>query len=75
MKAKYCPAVSLLFRLMIPAQTITAMGGVHQTCAVDACVIDEQHKVVSTPAYMLAHSIKEAASGIKKLVTAVLNLT
>lgn len=56
------------------AEAITAMGGIHQICAVDACVIDKQHKVVSTPAYMLAHSIKEAAAGIKQLVTAVLNL-
>jgi hypothetical protein len=56
-------------------ESVLTMGGVHQACAVDACVIDEQHKVVSTPAYMLAHSIKEAASGIKKLVAAVLHLT
>ena len=37
-------------------------------------VIDKAHKIVSTPAYMLAGSIKEAAAGIEKLVTAVLTL-
>ena len=57
------------------ADMITAMGGIHQTCAVHSCVIDQKHKVVSTPAYMLAHSIKEAAAGIKQLVAAVLNLS
>lgn len=56
------------------AEKITAMGGIHQACTVDSCVIDTNHKVVSTPAYMLAHSIKDAAAGIKQLVAAVLNL-
>ena len=34
-----------------------------------------QTKLVSTPAYMLAQSISEAASGINKLVDRVLELT
>jgi enhancing lycopene biosynthesis protein 2 len=41
---------------------------------VDEAVIDEANRVVSTPAYMLAGSIKEAAAGIEKLVAAVLRL-
>lgn len=56
------------------AQAIEAMGGIHQHCAVDSCVVDLKHKVVSTPAYMLAGSIKEAAAGINQLVAAVLKL-
>jgi enhancing lycopene biosynthesis protein 2 len=53
---------------------VEAVGGAHKACAVDQVVIDEQNRVVSTPAYMLAGSIKEAAAGIEKLVTAVLQL-
>ena len=52
---------------------IMAMGGTHIACAVDEIVIDEAHKVVTTPAYMLARSISEAKSGIDKLVTQVAN--
>lgn len=51
---------------------INAMGGDHQECAVDNCVIDEENKLVTTPAYMLAGRISEAAAGIDKLVDAVI---
>jgi enhancing lycopene biosynthesis protein 2 len=57
------------------ADTATAMeskGAQHVTCAVDAIVVDEANRVVSTPAYMLAKSITEAESGINQLVAAVL---
>jgi len=53
---------------------ITGFGATHRACAVDEIVIDESTRVVSTPAYMLAGSIKEAAAGIEKLVAAVLQL-
>tara|TARA_R110002167_G_scaffold140612_3_gene328527 strand:+ start:4147 stop:4803 length:657 start_codon:yes stop_codon:yes gene_type:complete len=54
---------------------IEAMGGRHQACSVNAVVVDQQRKLVTTPAYMLAGSISEAASGISKLVAEVLALT
>lgn len=54
---------------------LIAMGGLHKTCAVDDIVVDNTHKVVSTPAYMLATRISEAKSGIFKLVDKVLELT
>jgi enhancing lycopene biosynthesis protein 2 len=57
------------------AQAMTAMGAVHAECAVDDIVIDTQHKLVTTPAYMLAQSISQAAAGINKLVDAVLELS
>ena len=41
---------------------------------VDDIVVDEDNKVVTTPAYMLAQNIAEAASGIEKLVDRVLVL-
>jgi enhancing lycopene biosynthesis protein 2 len=53
---------------------IEGFGATHEACAVDAIVIDEPHKLVTTPAYMTAGSIKEAAAGIEKLVEAVLRL-
>jgi len=37
-------------------------------------VIDNTHKVVTTPAYMLASNLVEADAGIGKLVTATLEL-
>jgi enhancing lycopene biosynthesis protein 2 len=53
------------------AAAVTAMGGQHQNCSVSDIVIDPQRKIVTTPAYMLAGSIAEAATGINKLVDAV----
>lgn len=53
---------------------INSMGANHVTCPVDEFVVDEEKKVVSTPAYMEAKSIKEAAAGIEKLVSKVLSL-
>ncbi len=56
------------------AATLTQMGAVHNECAVEEIVEDASHKLISTPAYMLAQSISEAASGINKLVDRVLEL-
>lgn len=57
------------------AALISAKGLVHNDCNVDEVVIDTENKLVSTPAYMLATSMTEAASGIQKLVKSVLFLT
>lgn len=54
------------------AGAIEATGAVHEPCPVNNICIDGTHNVVTTPAYMLAGSISEAASGIRKLVDAVL---
>ncbi|MFQ6611846.1 MAG: isoprenoid biosynthesis glyoxalase ElbB [Fidelibacterota bacterium] len=56
------------------ASDIEVMGSEHILCPVDDIVVDQKMKIVSTPAYMEAHSIKEAAVGIEKLVSAVLEL-
>lgn len=47
---------------------ISAMGGLHRSCVVEDIVVDLEHRVVTTPAYMLATRISEAATGIFKLV-------
>ncbi|HYQ37814.1 MAG TPA: isoprenoid biosynthesis glyoxalase ElbB [Pseudomonas sp.] len=56
------------------AGKLVDMGAEHVECAVDDVVVDAQRKLVTTPAYMLARSIAEAASGINKLVDRVLEL-
>jgi enhancing lycopene biosynthesis protein 2 len=56
------------------ARALEAMGAVHIECPVDMCVVDEKHKIISTPAYMLAGSIREAASGIERLVKTLVKL-
>tara|TARA_R110000822_G_scaffold119638_1_gene252722 strand:- start:7048 stop:7704 length:657 start_codon:yes stop_codon:yes gene_type:complete len=56
------------------AQSLTNIGLAHRACAVDDIVVDEARKLVSTPAYMLATSLVEAASGINKLVEKVIKM-
>jgi len=53
---------------------IEAKGGIHISCPVDDVVVDEEHKIVTTPAYMLAGSIDEVTSGIDKLVKRVVEM-
>lgn len=57
------------------AAALNKMGATHKECGVSDIVEDKARKLVSTPAYMLAQSISEAASGINKLVDRVLELT
>ncbi len=57
------------------AKAIEGMGGVHVECPVSEFVVDDERKIVSTPAYMLAGNMMEAQDGIKKLVLKVLELS
>lgn len=50
------------------AGAISAMGGLHRSCSVEDIVVDFDNRVVTTPAYMLATRISEAATGVFKLV-------
>lgn len=54
------------------AAAVEATGAVHEPCPVNNICIDGTNNLVTTPAYMLAGNISEAASGIEKLVGAVL---
>ena len=56
------------------ANDLITMGAKHVTCPVQEIVVDKEKKVVSTPAYMLAGRISEAADGIEKLVKEVIDL-
>ena len=50
---------------------IGLLGNIHVQADVDEIVIDDEHNIVSTPAYMLARKIIEAEQGISKLVEEV----
>ncbi len=56
------------------AAAVEAMGACHVACQVEGTVVDRERKLVTTPAYMLARSIAEAATGIEKLVGEVIAL-
>lgn len=56
------------------AAAINATGSKHVECPVTEFVVDRENRIVSTPAYMLAQSISEAAEGIEKAVKATLGL-
>ena len=56
------------------AKAVEQMGGRHVSCSVTDFVVDERHKVVSTPAYMLGKGPAEVFEGIRKLVGEVLRL-
>ena len=70
---------------VIPGVTITlgcegdapaaarAMGATHTETSVDQIVIDDEHNVVSTAAYMLGPWVGSVAKGIDALVVEVLN--
>ncbi len=56
------------------AGAIAAMGGEHLECPVSEARVDREHKMVTTPAYMLAGGVAEAYSGISECVREVLAL-
>ncbi|MGI5861064.1 MAG: isoprenoid biosynthesis glyoxalase ElbB [Myxococcales bacterium] len=56
------------------AAALEAMGATHVECSVEEAAVDEQNKIVSTPAYMLGPSISRVAIGIDRLVEKVLEL-
>ena len=53
---------------------MTGFGAEHIDCPVDDIVVDENLKVVSTPAYMIGPSIAHVAKGIDKLVERVASM-
>jgi len=56
------------------AAALEEMGTEHVSCPVSNFVIDPANKLISTPAYMLAGSIREAAEGIEKTVAELLKM-
>ncbi len=56
------------------AAAINQTGSRHIDCPVTEFVVDKKNKIISTPAYMLAGNISEAATGIEKAVKAMIDL-
>ncbi|MEF8879884.1 MAG: isoprenoid biosynthesis glyoxalase ElbB [Candidatus Thermoplasmatota archaeon] len=50
-------------------------GGIAEEKKVDEICYDKKNKIVSTPAYTIANDIAEAASGIEKLVTKIIEIS
>jgi enhancing lycopene biosynthesis protein 2 len=51
------------------------MGARHVDCPVDEFRVDEANRVITTPAYMLAGGIAEAARGIDATIAELLRAT
>ena len=56
------------------AEAMAALGARHADRAVDEIEVDGEHRIVSTPAYMLGPSIAPVSRGIDKLVDAILEM-
>ena len=56
------------------AAALVAFGATHVECSCEEAVLDEENKLVSTPAYMLGPTIAPVAAGIARLVQKVLEL-
>lgn len=56
------------------AEALQAMGSEHIACPVQEFVVDTENKLITSPAYMLAGSISEAAEGIEKTVQELIGL-
>ena len=56
------------------AAALEAMGARHKTTASDEIVVDSINRIVSTPCYMLAQSIKEVGAGIEKLAAKIMEM-
>jgi enhancing lycopene biosynthesis protein 2 len=79
MLAKAAASVGMSLSLTIgndkgTAEAIETMGSNHIVCPTESCIVDIEHRVVSTPAYMTGQSISEVWAGINKMVEEVLKL-
>ncbi len=56
------------------AEALEKMGTDHIDCSVNNYIVDPANKLISTPAYMLAGNIREAAEGIEKTIAELLKM-
>ncbi len=56
------------------ASAVEALGATHRNAPVTEAVVDDANRVVTTPAYMLARDVAEAATGIEKAIAALLRM-
>lgn len=55
-------------------ESVTALGARPQDCGPESIVIDRDHRLVSTPAYLIGPNIRHVAAGIELLVSEVLRM-
>jgi len=56
------------------AGAMESLGANHVACPVTEFVVDRDRKLITSPAYMLAGNISEAAEGIEKTVAALMEM-
>lgn len=56
------------------AEAIRKTGAEHKNCLVQEALVDEKNYIVTTPAYMLAKSVKEVAAGAEAMVKEMVRL-
>lgn len=56
------------------AAAMEKMGAKHVNAKVDEIVVDSRNKIVTTPCYMLAQSIKDVGAGAEKLVARIMEM-
>jgi enhancing lycopene biosynthesis protein 2 len=56
------------------ASALEKMGAKHKNAQVNEIVVDTKNRIVTTPCYMLAQSIKEVGDGAEKLVAKIMEM-
>jgi enhancing lycopene biosynthesis protein 2 len=56
------------------AAALEKMGARHKKTSTDGIVVDSKNRIVTTPCYMTAQSIKEVGTGAEKLVSTILEM-
>jgi enhancing lycopene biosynthesis protein 2 len=57
------------------SNTAKAMGAKMRDCPVEQCFVDEDLRIVTTPAYMVEAGVSDIAKGIRMLVKEIIRLT
>ena len=55
------------------AQAIEALGCQHEACPVNASVVDEENRIISTPAYMLGPGPASVGAGIEAAINLLMS--
>jgi enhancing lycopene biosynthesis protein 2 len=56
------------------AGAIESLGALHVNCPVNEAVVDEENKIITSPAYMLGKNILEVAEGVEITVRKLLSM-
>jgi len=56
------------------ASAMEKMGAKHRKAQVNEVVVDSRNKIITTPCYMIAQSIKEVGDGAEKLVAKIMEM-